>query len=198
MNKHQNIMAAAGGFDEKKYFINNVSRNYLFVKRLFDIAFSLLAILLCAPVFLAVFLWSKFKSRGAVFVSGELIGFRGIGFRAYLFSAHMPFACIRKLPLLINVLKGDMSFVGPRAVSAGKEFDAEWHYLRNSVKPGLTGLWQISGSTGAFDEMVRADMKYIRERSLRNDFKILIKALSLAFRRCRALSKGIGRNERNR
>lgn len=90
---------------------------------------------------------------------------------------------IDELPQLFNILKGDMSFVGPRPPIPREvvKYDA-WHDLRLSVKPGLTGLWQVSGRNEVgFEEMVRLDLKYIRERTLLYDFKILIKTFPLIF-----------------
>jgi exopolysaccharide biosynthesis polyprenyl glycosylphosphotransferase len=86
---------------------------------------------------------------------------------------------IDELPQLFNILKGDMSIVGPRPPIPREvvKYDA-WHDLRLSVKPGLTGLWQVSGrSEVGFEEMVRLDLKYIRERSFINDFKIILKTI---------------------
>ena len=86
---------------------------------------------------------------------------------------------IDELPQLFNILKGDMSIVGPRPPILREvvKYDA-WHGLRLSVKPGLTGLWQVSGRNRVgFDEMVRLDLKYIRERSLKRDFEIIARTI---------------------
>lgn len=86
---------------------------------------------------------------------------------------------IDELPQLFNVLRGDMSLVGPRPpiVREVAKYDA-WQNLRLSVKPGLTGLWQISGRSDlGFEEMVRLDLKYIRERSFRYDLIIILKTI---------------------
>ena len=90
---------------------------------------------------------------------------------------------IDELPQLINVIKGDMSIVGPRPPIPHEVENYEpWQKLRLSVKPGLTGLWQISGrSSIGFEEMVRLDLRYIRERSLLYDLKILIKTVPIVF-----------------
>lgn len=83
-----------------------------------------------------------------------------------------------ELPQLINVLKGDMSLVGPRPpIPYECELYDLWHRRRLlSCKPGITGLWQVMGrSRTTFDEMVRLDLKYIREWSLFLDIKILFK-----------------------
>lgn len=90
---------------------------------------------------------------------------------------------IDELPQLINVLKGEMSLVGPRPpILSEVDLYDPWHNLRMSVKPGITGLWQISKRNEVgFGEMVRLDMKYIRERSFWGDLKIIIKTIPLLF-----------------
>ncbi len=86
---------------------------------------------------------------------------------------------IDELPQLFNVLKGEMSVVGPRPPILREVTNyGIWHNLRMSVKPGMTGLWQISGRNDiGFDEMVRLDMKYIRERGFFYDLQIIFKTL---------------------
>jgi lipopolysaccharide/colanic/teichoic acid biosynthesis glycosyltransferase len=84
---------------------------------------------------------------------------------------------VDELPQFINVLRGDMSLVGPRPPLAYEfqEYDI-WHRRRVlEIKPGLTGLWQVSGrSRVRFDDMVRLDLQYAREWSLWLDIKILL------------------------
>lgn len=83
-----------------------------------------------------------------------------------------------ELPQFINVLKGDMSLVGPRPpIPYEFELYDIWHKRRLlSVKPGITGLWQVTGrSSTTFDDMVRLDLKYINEWSLLLDIKLLLK-----------------------
>jgi len=82
-----------------------------------------------------------------------------------------------ELPQFINVLKGEMSLVGPRPPIAYEcEVYDIWHRRRVlEVKPGITGLWQVKGrSRVRFDEMVRLDLQYIREWSLLLDIKIIL------------------------
>ncbi len=81
-----------------------------------------------------------------------------------------------ELPQLLNVLRGDMSLVGPRPpIPYEVEHYLEWHKARLSVLPGLTGLWQIKGHhLTTFDEMVRMDLEYIEHMSLVWDLKILL------------------------
>jgi exopolysaccharide biosynthesis polyprenyl glycosylphosphotransferase len=81
-----------------------------------------------------------------------------------------------ELPQFINVLKGEMSLVGPRPpIPYECDIYDIWHRRRLlSVKPGITGLWQVTGrSSTTFDDMVRLDLKYINEWSLGLDIKIL-------------------------
>ncbi len=90
---------------------------------------------------------------------------------------------IDELPQLWNVLKGDMSLVGPRP-PLPREVDeyTEYDMQRLLVTPGCTGLWQVSGRSNiGFEGMVELDLKYISERSLLNDIKILLKTVLVLF-----------------
>jgi lipopolysaccharide/colanic/teichoic acid biosynthesis glycosyltransferase len=84
-----------------------------------------------------------------------------------------------ELPQLLNVLRGEMSLVGPRpAVPYEVEGYSRWHLQRLAVPPGLTGLAQISGRSGlTFEKIVRLDLLYIRRRSLALDMLILLKTI---------------------
>jgi lipopolysaccharide/colanic/teichoic acid biosynthesis glycosyltransferase len=82
-----------------------------------------------------------------------------------------------ELPQLWNVLRGDMSLVGPRPpLRYELEQYRSWHWRRVlEAKPGITGLWQVTGrSRTTFDEMVRLDLRYVRTRSLWTDIRILL------------------------
>jgi lipopolysaccharide/colanic/teichoic acid biosynthesis glycosyltransferase len=89
-----------------------------------------------------------------------------------------------ELPQFFNVLKGDMSLVGPRppVPYEAKQYQP-WHLRRvMTAKPGITGIWQVEGrSQVTFSEMVRMDLRYIRECSLLLDLKILFKTLWVIF-----------------
>ncbi len=85
---------------------------------------------------------------------------------------------IDELPQLINILKGDMSLVGPRPTSFGSDTYKLWHTERLDVLPGLTGLWQIFGRASMeFDERLRLDIAYIERQGLLFDIAIIIKTI---------------------
>jgi lipopolysaccharide/colanic/teichoic acid biosynthesis glycosyltransferase len=82
-----------------------------------------------------------------------------------------------EVPQLWNVLKGDMSLVGPRpAIPYEVDEYQPWHCQRLQTKPGLTGLWQVTARSSAdFEDMVKLDIRYIDRQSLRQDIKIMLK-----------------------
>jgi exopolysaccharide biosynthesis polyprenyl glycosylphosphotransferase len=91
-----------------------------------------------------------------------------------------------ELPQFINVLKGEMSLVGTRPPTpdeVGKY--QKWHHRRISIRPGITGLWQVSGRNKItnFDEIVKLDLKYIDSWSIQKDIKIIIKTVLVLFER---------------
>jgi len=84
-----------------------------------------------------------------------------------------------ELPQFINILRGEMTMVGPRPpLPYEYECYEEWHKQRVTVKPGLTGLWQVQGrSSVPFDQMVRLDIHYIENWSLLMDIKIMLRTI---------------------
>ena len=84
-----------------------------------------------------------------------------------------------ELPQLINVLKGDMSLVGPRpSLPYEYERHKEWHKRRLDVRPGMTGLWQVvARSKTSFDEQAILDIYYIDHRTIWFDIEILLKTV---------------------
>jgi lipopolysaccharide/colanic/teichoic acid biosynthesis glycosyltransferase len=91
---------------------------------------------------------------------------------------------IDELPQVLNVIKGDMSMVGPRPpIPYEVRCYQDWHRSRFHVKPGLTGLWQVSGRNRLhFEEMVRLDIYYIENWSILLDLKILLKTPAVMLR----------------
>jgi lipopolysaccharide/colanic/teichoic acid biosynthesis glycosyltransferase len=95
-----------------------------------------------------------------------------------------------ELPQFINVLKGEMSLVGTRPPTVDEvERYEDWHFRRMSMKPGITGLWQISGRNkiNSFDEVVKLDLAYIDNWRFFDDLKIIWKTIFVVLRRKGAL-----------
>lgn len=89
-----------------------------------------------------------------------------------------------EIPQLFNVLRGEMSLVGPRPTSFGPETYKLWHTERLDVTPGLTGLWQIIGRAQLeFDDRLRLDIAYIERRGLWLDINILFRTVLAVFER---------------
>ena len=90
-----------------------------------------------------------------------------------------------ELPQFFNILKGDMSLVGtrPPTVDEFKMYES-YHKRRLSMKPGLTGMWQVSGRSDIedFEEVVRLDLEYIDNWSIGLDIKIILKTISVIFK----------------
>jgi lipopolysaccharide/colanic/teichoic acid biosynthesis glycosyltransferase len=206
------------------------------LKRGLDVAGSILAICLLAPVMLLVAAAVKLTSHGPIIFKQTRVGKGGLPFSFYKFrsmvtnaddSVHRQFVAdliskgdeapsvgegkppvyklkrdsritpvgrfIRKtsldeLPQFFNVLKGDMSLVGPRpSIPYEATKYQSWHLRRlMSVKPGITGIWQVEGrSRVTFNDMVRMDLRYIQECSLLLDLKIIAKT-------CWVVVRGVG------
>ncbi len=90
-----------------------------------------------------------------------------------------------EIPQLLNVLKGEMSLVGPRPLIMDEmKFSPSWRDTRLKVKPGITGLWQIQGrSEASFHDWIRYDVYYVKNQSLWLDIKILFKTIKVVLKK---------------
>lgn len=180
------------------------------MKRAFDFIGALIALILLSPVFVAVALIIFAVDGSPVIYKQKRIGKDTKPFTIYKFrtmkngtrvtatinlrESHMQMikcgpilrkTSIDELPQLINILKGDMSFVGPRPLIPE---EGEIHTLRKNagvyrVRPGLTGLAQISGRDKVSDvEKVKLDKEYVDNQSLITDIKILIRTFTSVFK----------------
>jgi lipopolysaccharide/colanic/teichoic acid biosynthesis glycosyltransferase len=195
---------------------------YDLLKRLFDFAFALVALVITLPICLAVALLIKLYDRGPIFFIHSREGrharpFGCIKFRTMVRNAEaikqqlratnqvdgpqfkmandpritpigrfLRKSNIDELPQLLNVLRGDMSIVGPRPSPFDEnQLCPAWREARLSVKPGITGLWQISRSRhrGAadFQEWIFFDTQYVERRSLWLDLRILLLTIKELF-----------------
>ena len=95
------------------------------------------------------------------------------------FGKFLRVTCLDELPQMLNVIKGDMSLIGPRPclIYEAKEF-LPWHTNRFDILPGVTGLWQVNGKNDTtFREMIRLDLRYINNMSIIIDLQIIIKTV---------------------
>ena len=180
---------------------------YLPIKRMMDIALSIISLPIVLPVLLLASIAIRLDTPGPAFFIQERIGQHGRHFRLYklrtmvanaeelkasvLDSRTVHFKTLAdpritrvgrflrktsldELPQLFNVIRGEMSLVGPRPTSLNLATYEPWHERRLDVRPGVTGLWQVRGRNAmTFDERVELDLEYIDHLSLANDLKLL-------------------------
>lgn len=181
-----------------------------YFKRLLDFVLSLIAILILSPLLIVVAILIKIGSEGPIFFRQERPGKNQRIFKVYKFRTMVkdavkhqkvgvevtgsdvritPFGKflrrfkIDELAQLFNILKGDMSIVGPRpTLPEYIEQYEEWELKRFDVRPGLTGLAQINGNIYLDRQEKSAyDVKYIENISFINDIKIILKTIAIVF-----------------
>ena len=187
------------------------------LKRVVDVVFSGLLLLVLSPFILFIALAIKFESRGPVLYTSERIGKKGRVFRCFKFRTMVYDAEKRRaeimhmnerdgvlfkvkndpritrvgrflrkysldeLPQFLNVLRGDMSIVGPRPPIASEVMEYKLNHLRRlDVTPGITGLWQVQARQDpSFDSYVSLDVTYIENWSLWLDLKIILRTVGV-------------------
>lgn len=185
---------------------STIYQNY--IKRVLDFVFALLLLILLSPLLLVVTIWLHFANKGAgAFFTQERPGKDEKIFRLYKFKSMtderdaegnlLPDAeritragrfvrttSIDELPQLWNVLKGDMSFIGPRPLLVRYlPYYTEREHRRHDVRPGITGLSQVSGRNNLkWDERLEMDVRYVEEICFILDFRIAIDTIKKVFR----------------
>lgn len=154
------------------------------VKRCADLVIGTAAVIVLAPVLAALALIVKLDSPGPVLFRQERVGKDGRPFTMFKFrsirgGSWMHRYSLDELPQFFNVLRGQMSLVGPRPPLVREVGSYERStQARMLIKPGMTGLWQISGRSDLeWDDAVRLDLYYVENWSLAGDLMILWRAL---------------------
>ena len=179
---------------------------YRFFKRVLDFVFALFLLILISPFLICVAIMIKLDSKGSVLFKQDRLGLNGKTFKIYKFRSMVVNAektgsgvysykddprvtnsgrLIRKtsideLPQLFNIVKGDMSFIGPRPTLVYHPWVFQKYTIeqkkRFSVLPGVTGLAQVNGRKELpWSERIVLDVKYVNDISLFLDLKILFK-----------------------
>jgi len=196
-----------------------------FWKRIFDICISVLAIMVLLPVFAVIIVAIRVSSRGPAIFKQERAGKNGAPFMFYKFRTMKldvePFGpspksgedprltkvgiflreySLDELPQLFNILKGDMSIVGPRPLYVSQM--SEWNERQKKrllVKPGLTGLAQIQGRGELTrEEKLELDVKYVETAGFLTDIKIILVTTAQVFRRKSIYEKRYSQTEDTR
>ncbi|MBQ6860565.1 MAG: sugar transferase [Clostridia bacterium] len=179
-----------------------------FIKRFLDIFFSLILLILLFPILLILMVIVRIKLGTPIFFKQERPGKDGKIFTLYKFRTMtdkkdengellpdserltsfgklLRSTSLDELPELINILKGDMSFIGPRPLLVEYlELYNEEQKHRHDVRPGLTGLAQVEGrNLLSWEERFKLDVKYVNEISFINDIKIIFKTIGVVFKR---------------
>jgi undecaprenyl phosphate N,N'-diacetylbacillosamine 1-phosphate transferase len=188
----------------------------LSIKRMLDILVSLISIILISPILLTILLLVKCTSKGPVLFKQERLGLHGESFQILKFrtmvvnAEHMGTgvyineksdpritkigkilrkSSLDELPQLFNILKGDMSLVGPRPPVTYHPYDGyqnypQWAKKRFELLPGLTGLAQVElKSDATWDERITVDVRYVENFSVRMDILILLRTVIAVFKR---------------
>ena len=178
------------------------------LKRLIDIVVSAAGIIVLSPVLLILWILVRVKlGKPAIFTQErpgkdekifKLYKFRSMTderdekgellpdeVRLTAFGEKLRGTSLDELPELFNILKGDMSLIGPRPLLVGSlPYYTKREQLRHSVRPGLTGLAQVSGRNFiAWDDRLAKDVEYVENLSLLMDLKILLRTVMVVFKR---------------
>lgn len=172
------------------------SKYVLFVKPIADVSVAVLLLVAVSPVMLLVAGILSFYAEPVLFrhrrpgYEGKpffLIKFRSLSSsnsRRFAFGQFLRKTSLDELPQLINIIKGEMSFVGPRPLlEAYLDLYSEEEHQRHWVKPGVTGWAQVNGrNVLKLEEKVKMDIWYVHHVSLKTDLRILLKTFVQVFK----------------
>lgn len=181
-------------------------KNY--IKRILDIIFSIILLIILSPILLIVSVLVKMTSKGEIIFKQDRIGKNGKIFKIYKFRSMVQGAentgtgvysgkddfrvtkvgkiiratSIDELPQLVNILKGEMSFIGPRPVLTYHPYSyeeyTEQQLKRFLVRPGVTGLAQVNGRKQVeWEQRLKYDVQYVKELNFILDLKIFFKTI---------------------
>ena len=167
-----------------------------FIKRILDIIISFVSIILLSPIFLLIIILIKIVDKGQVIYKQFRTGKKGKEFKIYKFRTmqegkitklgkFLRSTSLDEIPQFYNVLKGDMSIIGPRPwIPDYYERFNEKQKKRNTIKPGLVGLAQINGrkELDIFDK-INYDLSYVEKISFIEDIKILVKSFKIIIKK---------------
>ena len=179
-----------------------------FFKRLLDVLLSLCILIFLSPVYLVLIVLVRIKLGSPVFFKQERPGLNGEIFTLYKFRTMtdkrdaegnllpdkdrltkfgklLRATSLDELPEFFNILKGDMSFIGPRPLLVSYlPYYTETEALRHTVRPGLTGLAQVSGRNFLdWDRRLAKDVEYVKGLSFQMDLKVLFLTVKVVFDR---------------
>ena len=163
---------------------------YRVAKRLLDLGLSAVGMVVLAPLLGVIVLAIRLESRGAAFrtmdIDSPTFSPKPTSFddeRITRLGRFLRRSSLDELPQLVNVLKGEMSLVGPRPEQPFLvERYEDWQRQRLAVPPGMTGWWQVNGRKQPMHDYVEEDLYYIKHRSFLFDLRILLRTINAVAR----------------
>lgn len=187
-----------------------------YIKRILDVVFSLIALIILSPVLLILSMLVSINLGNPVIFKQKRPGLNEKIFTLYKFRTMsnrkdedgnllpdserltkfgriLRSTSLDELPELINILKGDMSIIGPRPLAVQYlPYYTEEERMRHSVRPGLSGLAQINGrNTTTWEQRFSYDIEYINNITFLNDLKIILNTIYIAFKRTDIGERGV-------
>lgn len=207
---NKKILNTPSRYSSKNYKFTLSQKLYLPVKRFLDILISFITICLLSPLLITVAILIKATSKGPVVFSQERVGLHGEKIKIYKFRTmvegspknvptgdlkfpheyiteigkFLRITSIDEIPQLFNVLKGEMSLIGPRPLILN---EIEAHEKRNEhgvylIRPGITGLAQVNGRDFLdIEKKVEFDTEYLHSLSLKMDLYLILKSIIVVF-----------------